>query len=77
MLQFELKLSKFTRMGITIFKIFICGGKTYVGKSRFTATLARCRKTKFPNPGTTLGGDLSEIFAFFCTTSPWNLGKEK
>ena len=27
--------------------------------------------------GTTLGGNLSEIFDFFCTISPWKLGKEK
>ena len=52
-LQFERKLQKSIRMGITIFKIFILGGisSDISGKSCFTATrkatLMR-RQTKFP-----------------------------
>ena len=50
-LYFELKLLKCIRMGITIFNNFILGGISSdicVRKSRFTAPLARRRKTKFP-----------------------------
>ena len=40
----------------------------YLSKENFTCPIV---------PGTTLGGDLSEIFAFSCTISPLKLGKEK
>ena len=47
-LQFERKLKMCIRIGITIFIIFIWGGissSIYVRKSRFTAPVARRRKT--------------------------------
>ena len=49
-LQFERKIQKCIRMGITIFKISFreVYRRIYVRKSRFTAPLARRRKTKFP-----------------------------
>ena len=49
-------------------------------------SLGRTRQFTLPaSPGTqtcllsgiTLGGNLSEIFDFFCTILPWKLGKEK
>ena len=48
-LQFETKLWKCIRMGITIFKIFIWGGilSDIRSETGFTAPLARRRKTKF------------------------------
>ena len=49
-LKIEIKLQKCSRMGITIFKIFIWEvyRRIYVRESRFTAPPARHRKTKFP-----------------------------
>ena len=50
MVQFETKLQKCIRMGITIFN-FAFGEvyrRIYIRKSHFTAPLARRRKTKFP-----------------------------
>ena len=50
-LQFETKLQKCIRMGITVFKLSFGAvyRRIYVRKSRFTAPLARRRKTaKFP-----------------------------
>ena len=48
-LQFETKLQKCIRMGITIFKIFIWGGilSDIQSEITFTALLAHCSKTKF------------------------------
>ena len=49
LLQFETKLQKYIRMGITIFKFSFgeVNRRIYVWKSGFTSPLARHRKTKF------------------------------
>ena len=48
-LQFETKLQKCIRMGITIFKVFIWGGiSSDAWESHFTAPLPDQRKTKYP-----------------------------
>ena len=46
----EGNVKKCIKMGITVLKIVICGGKlsVYDRKLRFTAPLTRRRKTKFP-----------------------------
>ena len=50
MFQFETKLQKCIRMGITIYKIFIWGGisSDIHSEITFTASLTQRRKTKFP-----------------------------
>ena len=72
-LQFETKLQKCIRMGITMFKFSF--GEVYrrinIRKSPFTAPLARCRETKFPTVYPTISPNLltsvnSRVILLFC-----------